>query len=144
VLSWGDRLYIMLDPLECTQADFMALAHTYDDKGLLSLEGKELNGAFNLLIASQNRMPLEQPVRLTSALYAPIDGREWPPFAVGSFVFGIFDFERIISTGTDPSVFGFSLEFGGAAAGMRENYWSLNGLLDAGNEAMKLCRERLE
>ncbi|XOY55403.1 MAG: hypothetical protein ACMUJK_11615 [Rhodobacterales bacterium] len=141
-LTWGDRLYIMLDPLECTQAEFMALAYTYDDQGLLSLEGKELDGAFNLLTASQNRMPLEQPVRLTSALYAPIEGRKWPPFAVGSFIFGTFDFERIISTETDPSVFGFSLEFGSAAAGMGENYWSLNGLLDAGNEAMKLCRER--
>jgi hypothetical protein len=141
-LTWGDRLYIMLNPLECSQAEFMVLAHTYNDQGLLSLEGKELDGAFNLLVASQNRVPLEQPVRLTSALYAPIEGREWPPFAVGSFVFGTFDSERIISTATDPSVFGFSLEFAGDAAGMRENYWSLEGLSEAGNEAMRICQGR--
>jgi hypothetical protein len=141
-LTWGDRLYIMLNPLECSQAEFMVLAHTYNDQGLLSLEGKELDGAFNLLVASQNRVPLEQPVRLTSALYAPIEGREWPPFAVGSFVFGTFDSKRIISTATDPSVFGFSLEFAGDAAGMRENYWSLEGLSEAGNEAMRICQGR--
>ena len=143
-LTWGDMLYIMLDPVECSRAEFMVFAHTYDDQGLLSLEGKELEGAFNLLDFPQNRVPLETPIRLTSALYAPIDGREWPPFAIGSFVFGTFDFERIISTATDPSVFGFSLEFEGDAAGMRENYWSLDGLLDAGSEAMRKCQERQE
>ena len=52
-------------------------------------------------------------------LYAPIEGREWPPFAIGSFVFGPFDFQRIIEAENDPSVFGFSLEFSSDVAGTR-------------------------
>jgi hypothetical protein len=60
---------------------------------------------------------------------------------VRSFVFGSFDFDRIIAAEGDPSVFGFSLEFAEGTAGLRDNYWSLEGLYDAGNEAMRLCRE---
>jgi len=141
-LTWGDRLYIMPNPADCTLAEVMVWAHTYDDQGLLALEGKDVEAAFNLLLVAQKRAPLKSPVSLTNTLYAPINGREWPPFAIGSFVFGPFDFERIIAAEGDPSVFGFSLEFASEAAGMHDNYWSLEGLFDAGNEAMRLCRER--
>lgn len=140
-LTWGDRLYIMPNPADCSRAEFMVWAHTYDDASLLALEGRDVDGAFNLLLVEQQRVPLETPVPLANALYAPIDGREWPPFAVGSFVFGSFDFDRIIAAEGDPSVFGFSLEFAEGTAGLRDNYWSLEGLFAAGNEAMRLCRE---
>ena len=125
-----------------SRGDFMVWAHTYDDVRLLSLEGQDVDGAFNLLLVEQRRVPLETPVALANALDAPIDGREWPPFAVGSFVLGSFDFERIISAEGDPSVFGFSLEFAEGTAGLSDNYWSLEGLFDAGNAAMRLCLER--
>ena len=141
-LTWGDRLYIIPNPENCSRADFMVWAHTYDDASLLALEGKDIDGAFNLLLVEQNRVPIETPVPLAHALYAPIEGREWPPFAVGSFVFGSFDFERIMQAEGDPSVFGFSLEFAKGTAGLRDNYWSLEGLFEAGSKAMKLCRER--
>jgi len=39
-------------------------------------------------------------------------------------------------------VFGFSLEFAEGPAGLRDNYWSLEELFEAGNEAMRLCREQ--
>ncbi len=141
-LTWGDRLYIMLDPADCSRAELMAWAHTYDDAGLLAVEGQDVDGSFNLLLVGQKRVPLKTPVPLTNALHAPIDGREWPPFAIGSFVFSSFDFERIITAEGDPSVFGFSLEFAKGTAGMRDNYWSLDGLFEAGNEALRLCREQ--
>ena len=140
-LTSGNRLYIAPNPADCTSAEFMAWAHTYDDTGLMSLEGQDVDGAFNLLLVGQNRVPLRTQVPLSNTLYAPIEDREWPPFAIGSFVFGSFDFERIISVEGNPSVFGFSLEFAEGAAGMRDNYWSLEGLFDAGNDAMRLCRE---
>jgi hypothetical protein len=140
-LTWGDRLYIIPHPADCMRADFMVWAHTYDDQGLLSLKGQEVNAAFNMLLVEQQRVTLQAPVRLADTLFAPIDGREWPPFAVGSFVFGTFDFERIIETETDPSVFGFSLEFSSETAGMRDNYWSLDGLFKAGSEAVELCKK---
>lgn len=141
-LTWGDRLYIIPNPADCSRADFMVWAHTFDDTGLLALEGEEVNGAFNFLLFEQKRAPLETSVPLVDALYAPINGREWPPFAVGSFIFGSYDFERIIATEGDPSVFGFSLEFAEGTAGLRDNYWSLEGLYEVGNQAIKLCRER--
>ena len=141
-LTWGDRLYIMPNPADCSRAEFMVWAHTYDDAGLLALEGQDADGAFNLLLVEQKRVPLETPVPLANALFAPINGREWPPFEVGSFVFGSFDFERIIAAEADPSVFGFSLEFAEGPAGLRDNYWSLEELFEAGNEAMRLCREQ--
>jgi hypothetical protein len=52
----------------------------------------------------------------------------------------VIDFERIIAAEGDPSVFGFSLEFPNGAAGMRDNYWSLEGLFEAGNEALRKCQ----
>lgn len=143
-LTWGDRLFIMPNPADCSRAEFMVWAHTYDDAGLLAVEGQDVDGSFNLLLIGQQRVPLETPVPLANALHAPIEGREWPPFAVGSFVFGSFDFERIIAAEGDPSVFGFSLEFAEGMAGMRDNYWSLDGLFKAGNEALRLCREEEE
>ena len=141
-LTWGDRLYIAPNPADCTSAEFIVWAHTYDDAGLMLLEGQDVDAAFNLLFVGQDRVPLKSPVPLSSTLYAPIEDREWPPFAIGSFVFGAFDFEGIISTEGDPSIFGFSFEFAEETAGLRGNFWSLEGLFEAGNEAMTLCRER--
>lgn len=141
-VTWGDRLYIIPNPADCSRAEFMVWAHTFDDAGLLELEGQDIDGAFNLLLVEQKRIPLKAPVPLANALYAPIDGREWPPFSVGSFVFGSFNFDRIMAAEADPSVFGFSLEFAEGTAGLRDNYWSLEGLYEAGNAAKRLCRER--
>lgn len=140
-ITWGDLLFILPNPDDCTQAELLAWAHTYEDKKLIDLKGQAVQGTFNLLLVGQKRVPLEAPIILDNALYAPIAGRSWPPFAIGSFVFGSFDFERIIAAEGDPSVFGFSLEFEKDAAGMEDNYWSLEGLFDAGNEAMRLCQE---
>jgi hypothetical protein len=139
-LTFGDRLYIIPNLADCTIAEFMVWAHTYDDAGLLALEGQDVDAIFSLLVVEQNRVSLQAPVPLANALYAPITGRDWPPFAIGSFVFGSFDFERIIAAEGDPSVFGFSLEFPNGAAGMRDNYWSLEGLFEAGNEALRKCQ----
>lgn len=140
-VTWGDRIHIMPDPADCTQAEIMVWAHTMEDQDLLALEGKSVDASFNLLVLNRVHAPTEQPVKLSTALYAPIEGREWPPFAIGSFVFGPFDFKRIIEAENDPSVFGFSLEFGSDVAGMRDNFWSLDGLYKAGTEAIRLCQE---
>lgn len=140
-LTWGDRLYIIPNPADCTRADFMIWAHTFDDEGLLALKGQEVDAAFNILLVEQNRVPLQSPVPLANTLYAPIHARDWPPFALGSFVFGSFDFVRIIATEPDPSVLGFSLEFPEETAGFQDNYWSLEGLFEVGNKALWLCRE---
>ena len=140
-VTWGDRIHIMLDPADCTQAEIMAWAHTVEDQDLLALQGKSVDASFNLLVLNGVHAPIEQPVTLSTALYAPIEDRAWPPFAIGSFVFGPFDFQRIIEAENDPSVFGFSLEFGSDVAGMRDNFWSLDGLYKAGTEAIRLCQE---
>jgi hypothetical protein len=138
-VTWGDRIHIMPDPSDCTQAEIMVWAHTLEDRDLLALEGKVVDASLNLLVLNGVHAPIEQPVTLSRALYAPIEGREWPPFAIGSFVFGPFDFQRIIEAENDPSVFGFSLEFGSDVAGMRDNFWSLEGLQESGIEATRLC-----
>ncbi len=141
-VTWGDRIHIMPDPADCTKAEIMVWAHTTRDRDLLALEGKAVDASFNLLVLNGVRAPIEQPVTLSTALYAPIEGRKWPPFAIGSFVFGPFDFRRIMEAENDPTVFGFSLEFGSAVAGMRDNFWSLEGLFEAGTEAIRLCQEK--
>jgi hypothetical protein len=48
-------------------------------------------------------------------MFAPINGREWPPFAVGSFVFGWFDFERLLTVKDNPEILGFSLDSSGSS-----------------------------
>ena len=140
-LTWGDRLFIMPDPGVCTSVGVMAWAHTYDDLGLMLLAGQDVDASFNLLQDGKTRVPFETPVSLANTLYAPINGRPWPPFAIGSFVFGPFDFAAIMAAESDPSSFGFSLEFPTGAAGMRDNYWSLEGLSDAGEKVIELCKE---
>ena len=140
-ITWGDRLYITPIPQNCTRNEFMVWAHSFDDTSLLALEGKDVNASFNLLLSNGVRVPLEAPVKLSHVLFAPINGREWPPFALGSFVFGTFDFEHIMLTETNPSVVGFSFEFHDGTAGMHNNYWSLEGLEQAGNEAIRKCEE---
>ena len=107
----------------------------------MALEGRDIDAAFNLLLVEQKRVPLQSPVLLKHALYAPIKARSWPPFAIGSLSIGTFDLERLIELEKNQSAFGFSLEFSTDAAGMQDNYWSLEGLFAAGNEAMRLCRE---
>lgn len=53
-----------------------------------------------------------------------------------------FDLKQLIGAESDPSNFGFSLEFLRDAAGMGGNYWSLEGLFEAGGEVVRLCRQR--
>lgn len=142
-VTWGDRLHIMPDPQDCTSAGIMVWANTVQDQELKSLEGQAVDGSFNILLLDGVHAPIEAPVTLSRALYAPVDGSKWPPFAIGSFVFGPFDFKRLIQAENDPEVFGFSLEFGSDVAGMRDNYWSLEGLLEAGTEAIKLCEAQV-
>lgn len=117
----------------------MVWAHTIRDRELLALEGKVVDASFNLVDTEAVRAPIEATVKLSSALYTPIAGREWPPFAVGSFVFGPFDLKRLIEVENNPKLFGFSLEFGSDVAGLLDNFWSLDGLQKAGREAIKLC-----
>lgn len=141
-ITWGDRLFIIPNPADCTRAEFMVWSHTYNDAGLLELKGQGVDGSFSLLLAEQARGLIVTPVPLTDVLYAPIDGREWPPFALGSFTFGEYDLARLLATEYDPYIFGFSLEFPKEVAGLKNNYWSLEGLFEAGREAAFLCEER--
>ena len=140
-LTWGDRLFLIPEQSDCSGAAIFLWAHTYDDEKLLALEGRDIDAAFNLLLVEQKRVPLQSPVLLKHALYAPIKARSWPPFAIGSLSIGTFDLERLIELEKNQSAFGFSLEFSTDAAGMQDNYWSLEGLYEAGSEAMRLCRE---
>jgi len=140
-LTWGDRLFLIPELTDCSGAAIFLWAHTYDDEKLLALEGRDIDAAFNLLLVEQKRVPLQSPVLLKHALYAPIKARSWPPFAIGSLSVGTFDLERLIELEKNQSAFGFSLEFSTDAAGMQDNYWSLEGLYEAGSEAMRLCRE---
>ena len=142
--TWGDRMHIMPDPVDCANADVMVWAHTVQDKDLLKLKRQAVDAAFNLLLLDGVHAPVEAPLTLSHAIYAPIDGREWPPFAIGSFVFGPFDFKTLAEAENDPDVFGFSLEFGSDVAGMRDNFWSLEGLSKAGAEAIRLCQEKVK
>ena len=141
-LTWGDQLFLIPDLSDCSGAEVFAWAHTYDDEKLLALEGRDLDAAFNLLLVEQNRVPLQSPVLLKHALYAPIKGRLWPPFAIGSLSIGMLNLERLVALEKNESAFGFSLEFPTDTAGMQDNYWSLEGLYEAGSEAMRLCREQ--
>ena len=141
-LTWGDQLFLIPDLSDCSGAEVFAWAHTYDDEKLLALEGRDLDAAFNLLLVEQNRVPLQSPVLLKHALYAPIKGRLWPPFAIGSLSIGRLNLERLVALEKNESAFGFSLEFSTDTAGMQDNYWSLEGLYEAGSEAMRLCREQ--
>lgn len=138
-ITWGDRIHIMPDPADCTKGEIMVWAHTIRDRELLALEGKVVDASFNLVDTEAVRAPIEATVKLSSALYTPIAGREWPPFAVGSFVFGPFDLKRLIEVENNPKLFGFSLEFGSDVAGLLDNFWSLDGLQKAGTEVIKLC-----
>lgn len=140
-LTWGDRLFLIPELTDCSGAAIFLWAHTYDDEKLLALEGRDIDAAFNLLLVEQKRVPLQSPVLLKHALYAPIKARSWPPFAIGSLSIGTFDLERLIELEKNQSAFGFSLEFSTDTAGMQDNYWSLEGLYEAGSEAMRLCRE---
>ena len=140
-LTWGDRLFLIPELSDCSGAAIFLWAHTYDDEKLLALEGRDIDAAFNLLLVEQKRVPLQSPVLLKHALYAPIKARSWPPFAIGSLSVGTFDLERLIELEKNQSAFGFSLEFSTDTAGMQDNYWSLEGLYEAGSEAMRLCRE---
>lgn len=141
-LTWGDRMHIMPDSANCTRAEIMLWAHTAQDADLLALKGTPVDASFNLLLLNGVHASVETPVTLSHAIYAPIDGREWPPFAIGSFTLGPFDFKTLIEAENDPAVFGFSLEFGSDVAGMRDNFWSLEGLYAAGSEAIKLCEAK--
>ena len=139
-LTSGDRLFMIPDLSDCSGAEIFLWAHTYDDEKLLALEGRDLDAAFNLLLVEQNRVPLQSPVLLKHALYAPIKGRLWPPFAIGSLSIGRLNLERLVALEKNESAFGFSLEFPTDTAGMQDNYWSLEGLYEAGSEAMRLCQ----
>jgi hypothetical protein len=140
-VTWGDRLHLVLDTTNCTSADFMIWAHTYEDEALLALEGQEVAASLNVIGSNRERAPLRSPLILDDAMFAPIDGRDWPPFAVGRFFVGSFDLAAISSAEAEPSVLGFSLEFQGDVAGMMSNYWTLEGLEEAASQAIALCRE---
>jgi hypothetical protein len=75
-------------------------------------------------------------------LTAPIEGSDLSLFSIGTFVFGPYDFMQLIEVENEPTVHGFSLEFGSDVAGMQDNFWSLEGLFSAGNEAIRLCEEK--
>ena len=138
-ITWGDRMFIIQDPKECTLVDIFVWSHTFDDRELLTLEGRDLDGSFNILTVGGQHVPIESPVNLSFTMYAPVVEGAWPPFAIGSFVFRGFDLTRLASMGADQSVFGFSLEFVGEPAGLRDNYWSLDGLSSASQELIQLC-----
>jgi len=138
-ITWGDRMFIIQDPSECSLVDIFVWSHTFDDQELLRLEGQDLDGSFNILTVGSQHVPIESPVNLSFTMYAPVVEGSWPPFAIGSFVFRGFDLARLASMEADPSVFGFSLEFEGSPAGLMDNYWSLDGLASAGQELIKLC-----
>ena len=138
-LTYGDLMQIIPEADDCNIVKIIVWAHTYEDDRLMELEGTEVNGSFNVLFRGQVRRPLRSPVILERAMFAPINDRRWPPFAVGSFVFGWFDFDRLLTVNDNPDILGFSLELPDGAAGMRDNYWSLEGLSDAGEKVIELC-----
>ena len=140
-ITWGDRLHIVVDPQTCSHGEFMIWAHTYEDEALLALEGQEVAASLNVVGSNRERASLRSPLVLDDAMFAPIDGRNWPPFAVGRFWIGSFDLNIVASAENDPAVLGFSLEFQGDVAGMRSNFWTLEGLEEAASQAMRICRE---
>ena len=138
-ITWGDRMFIIQDPSECSLVDIFVWSHTFDDQELLRLERQDLDGSFNILTVGSQHVPIESPVNLSFTMYAPVVEGSWPPFAIGSFVFRGFDLARLASMEADPSVFGFSLEFEGSPAGLMDNYWSLGGLFSASQELIGKC-----
>ena len=141
-VTWGDRLHLVLDTANCTTADFMIWANTYEDEALLALEGQEVAASFNVIGSNRERAPLRSPLILDDAMFAPINEGDWPPFAIGRFFVGSYDLAAISSAEAAPSVLGFALEFQGDVAGMVSNYWTLEGLEEAASQAITLCRER--
>jgi hypothetical protein len=140
-ITYGDRLHIAIDPTNCTAADFMIWAHTYEDEALLSLEGQEVSASFNVIGSNRERAPLRSPLILDDAMFAPINEGDWPPFAIGRFFIGSFDFAAISDAEAEPRVLGFSLEFQADVAGMIDNYWTLEGLEEAASQVLMHCRE---
>lgn len=140
-VTWGDHLHVFPQKGDCTTADVMAWAHTSEVKALKALEGQEIAGNFNLLLAGNKRVPLKSPVELTMVIQPEAAIENNLSFAVGAFRMGLFDFERIISAEGDMQVLGFGLEFEGNPAGLKNNYWSLEGLFRAGNAALSACEE---
>lgn len=140
-VTWGDRLHLVLDTTNCTSADFMIWANTYEDEALLALEGQEVAASFNVIGSNRERAPLRSPLILDNAMFAPINEGDWPPFAIGRFFVGSYDLAAISSAEAAPSVLGFALEFQGDVAGMLSNYWTLEGLEEAASRVMKLCPE---
>lgn len=138
-LTYGDVMQIIPEADDCNIVNIIVWAHTYEDDQLMELEGTEVSGSFNVLFRGQVRRPLRSPVTLERAMFAPINGREWPPFAVGSFVFGWFDFDWILAVEDNPRILGFSLELPDDTAGMRDNYWSVEGLSAASEKVIELC-----
>jgi len=88
VHTWGDGMHIIPNPTECSLAAIMAWTHGHHDTGLMPLEGQPIDGTFNLLLSEQTRLTFYSPVTLDEVMYSSIDHREWPDFAIGSFVFG--------------------------------------------------------
>lgn len=119
----------------------MIWAHTDEDEALIALEGQEGAASLNVVGSDRERAPLRSPPILDVAMLAPIDGRDWAPFAIGRLFVGNFDLAAISSAEPEPSVLGFSLEFQGDVAGMMSNYWTVERLEEAASQAIAICRE---
>ena len=79
-LTYGDSMQIIPEADECNIVKIIVWAQTYEDDRLMDVEGTEVSGSFNMLFRGQVRVPLRSPVVLEKAMFAPINGREWPPF----------------------------------------------------------------
>ena len=142
-LTWGDRILIVPGSKKCNAVNLIVWSHSVDKAALNSLKGQDVPGSFNLLVAGGQKVPLQTPVSLTIVLNPHIGSDEPLPFSVGSFDIGGFDLERLATAEADENVYGFSLEFPRGTAGLKSNYWSLEGLHDAAMEMLQLCRESI-
>lgn len=142
-ITWGDRILITPNSNECNSVDMIIWSHSADRAALNSLKGQDVPGSFNLLVAGGQKVPLQTPVTLAVVIEPQIGSGEQLPFLVGSFHIGGFDLERLAIAEEDKSVFGFSLEFPRGTAGLKSNYWSLEGLHEAAVEMLRLCQEAI-
>lgn len=141
-VAWDDRIVITPADDDCTSAVIKVWASTFEDRESFEQDAHNIEGAFNLLLSGQQRVPLGPPIKLDRAAYLSNDAGSALPAALGLFIIGTFDFERIMSTEWNPSMFGFSFEFSSESAGMSDNYWSHEGLFEAGEEIMRICEHR--
>ena len=141
-ITWGDLLIISLSSEDCETGNISAWANTYNDDELLALEGKNTSGTFGVT-DSKGDFTLVEKTILAHAINAPIDAEKFRlPFAIGLFDLTSVDMPAFLRGLEGNNVTSFWLNFVDEDAGMMDNYWTMDGLIESAKDAVGLCNNR--